>query len=329
MEKLLSVIVPVYGVEDYLNRCVDSILGQSYRNLELILVDDGSPDRSGEICDRYAAADSRVRVIHKENGGLSSARNIALDTFTGDYVTFVDSDDFIEPETLRLMAEALEQHEADIVCVGNWEVDSETGEKTLGICPSRSQCVTGEEMVGKIFLWDGCDSAVCDKLFRRELLEHYRFPQGKVCEDVAVTYRIILEAERVYLMDQPLYNYFQRPGSISHSALSDNSFHFSQHTKIIYDYIRANAPNIEPQARYLRVRSLENILLLQDLAGEELRRKYADRYRQQVRELRTHLGFILRYPRFSKKDRVRDILLVLGMYRALRPYFTHDSRENP
>ena len=116
MVKKLSIIVPVYKVEQYLNRCVDSILNQTYRNIEIVLVDDGSPDRSGEICDRYAKSDERVKVVHKKNGGVSSARNIGFSSSTGEYIGYVDSDDYIAPTMYEDMIDVLEKNDLDIVC---------------------------------------------------------------------------------------------------------------------------------------------------------------------------------------------------------------------
>ena len=327
MEKLISVIVPVYNVEAYLRRCVDSLVTQTYQNLEILLVDDGSQDGSGAICDEYAARDPRVRVIHKRNGGLSSARNIAIDQAKGEYLTFVDSDDWLEADACRVLADGLERYGAGIACIGNWNVDSETGEKTLGVCPEREECLTGEEMAGRIFTWDGCDSAACDKIYRRELFRERRYPEGRVCEDVPVTYLLALDAGRTVLLNQPLYNYFQRPGSISNAALSDKSFHYSQHTAGIYAYIREHNPNILPQAEFLRVRSLASTLLMLELADPEGRRTYAGQYRQLRRDLRKHLPFVLKSPRLDKRERLRDILLMMGAYRPLRPFFTRDRQE--
>ena len=233
MEDLISVIVPVYKVEKYLRKCVDSILCQTYPQFELILVDDGSPDGCGTICDEYAAQDSRVRVIPQPNGGLSSARNVGIDAAKGDYLYFVDSDDWLEPEALMVLIEAVHKYDVPISCIGNYDVNIETGEKTLGICPKKEEVISGEEMVGRIFTWDGCDSAVCDKLFRRELFRERRFPVGKICEDIPVTYRILLEAGRIAMVDKPLYNYLRRPGSLSNGELSETSFHFSAHTQEI------------------------------------------------------------------------------------------------
>lgn len=321
-EKLISVIVPVYNVEAYLSRCVDSILAQSYANLEILLVNDGSRDRSGTICDEYAAKDSRIRVIHKENGGLSSARNAGIDAATGEYLGFVDSDDWIEAGTYGPMLALMEKYRAELVCGGRYDVSGKNGERKVGLCPRKEECITGEEMVGRIFLWDGCDSSVCDKLFHRSLFDTFRFPHGKVSEDVATTYKIVLKAKRVVMWDKPVYNYFHRPGSISAAkTITEKTFHFSQHTAAIYPYIRENHPKIEPQAAYLRVRSLSHILLLLEQSNGEAREKFRQEYRAARGDLRKFTGFILKSSYFGKKERITDILLILGLYRLLRPIF--------
>lgn len=321
-EKVISVIVPVYNVEPYLARCVDSILAQSYKSLEVILVDDGSRDRCGAICDEYAAKDSRIKVIHKENGGLSSARNAGIDAATGTYLSFVDSDDWIEPDAYEQMAVLMETYCAKLVCGGRYDVNGVTGEKKLGLCPEKEECISAEELVGRIFLWDGCDSSACDKLYHRSLFETFRYPEGKVCEDVPTTYKIVLQAGRAVLWDKPMYNYYHRPGSISTSkTITEKTFHFSQHTAEIYPDIRENHPKIEPQARYLRVRSLSHILLLLDQAEPEVREAYQKQYRDARHDLRQHMGFILKSSYFGRQERITNLLLILGLYRTLRPIF--------
>lgn len=321
-EKLLSVIVPVYNVENYLARCVDSILDQTYENLEVLLVDDGAKDSSGAICDAFAAKDSRVKVIHKVNGGLSSARNAGLEAAAGEYIAFVDSDDWIEPDAYAHLMDVMEKFDVRLVCGGRYDVDGKTGEKKVGLCPKKEETISAEELVGRIFLWDGCDSSACDKLYHRSLLENFRFPEGKVCEDVPVTYKIVLEAEQAALSDRPFYNYYHRPGSISKASdITEKTFHFSQHTEEIYPYIRDHHPAIEPQARYLRVRSLSHILLLLEQSEKDVRQNFSEEYRHARKELKKHTAFFLQSPYFGKKEKVTNLLLNLGLYRLLRPIF--------
>lgn len=321
---LISVIVPVYNVEDYVGRCVDSILNQTHKNLEVILVNDGSKDRSGKICDEYAAKDDRVRVVHKENGGLSSARNTGIEMAAGEYITFVDSDDWIEADAYEHLLKLMKKYQVKLVCGGNYNVDSKTGKKTPALCPEREEVISAEEFVGRMFLWQGFDSSACDKLYHRSLLKTFRYPEGKVCEDVAITYKIVLGTDRAALSDRPFYNYFHRPDSITISTakeITDKTFHFSRHTEGIYSYIREHHPAIEPQARFLRVRSLYHILLLLEQTDGDVRSKFSDEYHHARKELRKHAGFILKSPYFGKKEKITDILLAANLYRVLRPVF--------
>ena len=324
---LLSVIVPVYNVEAFLERCVDSILKQTYDYLEVILVDDGSPDGSGAICDQYVTKDSRVRCIHKENGGLSSARNAGLEIATGEYITFVDSDDWIEPDAYEHLLSLMEKHDVQLVCGGNYDVYSKTEDQKLGVCPKKEEKISAEEMVGRMFMIDGCDSSVCDKIFHRSLLENFQFPLGKTSEDTAVTYKIVLKAKQVALTEKPFYYYYHHPGSITTTAVSEKNFDFSEHTAVIYPYIRDHHPSIQNQAQYLRVWSLVHVMLLLDSADAETRKRYLSRYRETRAQLRPHAGFILRTNYLSKKEKITDLLLILGLYRWLKPLFTKQNRS--
>lgn len=319
---LVSVIVPVYNVEEYLARCVDSILSQTYRNLEVILVDDGAKDSSGTICDSYAQRDSRVKVVHKENGGLSSARNAGIDIARGEYLEFVDSDDWLEPDAVESMLHQAVVHQVELVLGGRWDVSARTGEKKLGLCPSHQEIISGTEMVRRIFRWENCDSSACDKLFHKRLFREIRFPHGKVVEDVPVMYKIVLDAGRVALLDKPVYNYFHRSGSISYTTLSEKNFHFSEHTSVIYPYIQDNYPELRQEARYLKVRSLVYAVQSVDLAPRKDRKEFAKRCRAERMELLRHIGFVLTCPFFGRKEKITDLLLALGLYRGMRQIFT-------
>ncbi len=315
---LISVIVPVYNVQEYLPRCVDSILAQTYENLEIILVDDGTKDASDKICDEYAARDTRIRVIHKENGGLSSARNAGIDIAKGEYLSFVDSDDWIEPDTYAHMLGVALKYGVKLVCAGRYDVKSRTGEKKKGLCPPREEVISGTELTRRIFLWDNVDSAAWDKLYHRSLFREIRYPLGKICEDVPTTYRIALDAGKIAMCDKPVYNYFHRPGSITTASVSEKTFHFSEHTASVYADIREKHPELEPEAKYLRVRSLVYNVQSLELAGEEAKEKFAEQYRRSRRELRQHIPFILKSPFFSRKERAADVMLALGLYGGFR-----------
>lgn len=211
---LISVIVPVYQVEAFLPRCVDSILGQSFSDFELILVDDGSPDNCGALCDEYALRDSRIHVIHQKNGGLSAARNAGIDWVFGhsesQWLTFVDSDDWLHPRTLEFLLAAAEEYSTDVSVCGYQE--------TTGENPG----VNGETLSAS--LWTPKDfymqqiknfTVAWGKLYRRDCFKAIRYPAGKIHEDEFITYRILFAQERVAVVSQPLYAYFVNPMGIT------------------------------------------------------------------------------------------------------------------
>lgn len=220
---LITVIVPVYKVEKYLRRCVDSILAQTYTNLEIILVDDGSPDNCGKICDEYAAKDSRIKVIHQENGGLSAARNAGLDIATGDYIGFVDSDDYIAPDMYEKLYAALKESDADISICNFQKVDEngkklKTKEKIESGVLTNMQALT--ELQGKSGL---CFIVAWNKLYKSWVFDGVRFPVGRKCEDNYIAHILIHKSRKVALVEEELHCYLQREGSI----MKGNSLEFS------------------------------------------------------------------------------------------------------
>ena len=315
---LLSVIVPVYNVEEYLPRCIDSILAQTYENLEILLVNDGSRDNSGAICDEYARIDSRIRVYHKENGGQSTARNLALDAMTGEFLTFVDSDDWLEPDAYASMMALAMEEKVKLVSAGRFDVSARTGEKKLGLCPKKQEVLSAEEMLGRLFTWDGCDSSPCDKIFHSSLFAQIRFPSRSNCEDVAIVYRLVEAAGTVAMLPKPIYNYYHRKGSTSYASLSERTYYFEEYTGTILPYIQQKFPAIYDQARYFRVRSLVHSVLSADLAEPEVRTAFASRTGESRKALLRQLPYVMKSPRFSKKEKLTNVLLAFDFYRLVR-----------
>lgn len=196
----ISVIIPVYKVEAYLRKCVDSVLGQTHKDLEVILVDDGSPDHCGAICDEYAAKDSRVKVIHKENGGVSAARNVGLDAATGDWIMFVDSDDLIDHHYAEFLLNAGLHTGADLICCGNDRFVEEPNLLADDQFEKYSmETFDREEAMENAFqIW--YKPNVWGKLVHRELFEAIRFPDAKRAEDLWVSYRLLASCEKVTMM---------------------------------------------------------------------------------------------------------------------------------
>ncbi len=212
MNELISIIVPVYGVEKYLRQCVDSVLAQTYSNWELILVDDGSPDNCPAICDEYAAGDSRISVIHQENGGLSCARNSGLNNSKGNLVTFVDADDKIHPKFLEVSLIVMNKADADISCV--CFTSNDFSDK---ICGSE-KFFSGLEFSCDILYQKYCDCthSAWGKLYKRKILPEYPFTEGIGYEDLDAFYRIFPQLNRVVVNYCKLYYYRQNPESYLH-----------------------------------------------------------------------------------------------------------------
>lgn len=214
--ELISVVVPIYKVEKYLNRCIHSLLAQTYRNLEIILVDDGSPDKSGDMCDDFATQDDRIVVIHKQNGGLSDARNTGIEAASGEYLFFLDSDDAIHEETLEILWNNLKETEADIsVCdyLAYFE-----GNAIDTMLPRQNRhYFSNTEALQKIFdPTYGVQMVICtNKLYKKNLWDNIRFPVGKIHEDEFTTYKLIHKAQSIVYTDLQLYYYLQRSDSIT------------------------------------------------------------------------------------------------------------------
>lgn len=213
---LISVIVPVYKVEEYLDRCVQSIVDQTYTNLEIILVDDGSTDRCPQMCDEWACRDSRIRVIHKENGGLSDARNAGMAIASGEYVAFVDSDDWLSCRYIERLYEAIGETGTRLSVCGVRFVEEADAQRAMDTTASEETEIYSAERAFSPDGWKRIRAVAWNKLYHRSLLEGEAYPVGKHHEDEFFTYRIVDKAERVAYVDEELYYYLQRPGSIMH-----------------------------------------------------------------------------------------------------------------
>lgn len=210
---LISIIVPVYNIEEYLPRCIDSILGQSYDNIEVILVDDGSTDRSGKICDEYLKRDNRVVVLHKNNGGSSSARNAGINIANGDYVGFVDSDDYIEETMYEKMVQAILETGCGIVQVARDEIDA-NGNYMPNVCsmPDSRIEYSSEEFLRELLLHIG-DCSFCTKLLKRDLFFEHKFPEGVLNEDFHLLVKLLNQGEKIISLPYCGYHVFYRIGS--------------------------------------------------------------------------------------------------------------------
>lgn len=240
---LISVIVPVFKVEKYIHKCIDSILSQTFNDFELFLVDDGSPDNCGKICDEYAEKDSRIIVIHKENGGLSDARNAALNRVNGEYITFIDSDDYVSAYHLETMFNALEITGADIALANITSFNDEEYDDSLYKPTTEMKTLTGIDIFSTLNRPNACA-----KLYKKTIYSDIRFPVGRLYEDVFIWHDVLSKVDRIVLTGVNSYFYYFRSDSIMHQEYK------LQFTDII-------------DALELRIKKLEE-LGLQQLADE-------------------------------------------------------------
>lgn len=220
---LISIIVAIYKVEEYLPKCIESILNQTYNNFELILVNDGSPDNSLDICNKYALKDNRIKVLSKENGGQSTARNYALDVAKGEYIGFIDGDDWIVPEMYQTLYDVLTHEKADIVQCGWYKVKS-TGEKINPYVKQFREVYSSDEGLDELIQSQGkhLNTSVCCKLFKREIACAVKFSPVRAYEDDEYIFKTVSLAKKIVCIDTPLYNYLNRGNSTMTSAFNLN-----------------------------------------------------------------------------------------------------------
>ena len=220
MKPLISIIVPVYNVETYLAKCVDSILAQTYTNLEIFLVNDGSSDCCGKLCDEYAKEDKRIKVIHKKNGGLSDARNVAIDVTTGEFITFIDSDDYVTDDYIMTLYSLIEKYECKVsIALYNTFVEGSKPKVVNRVY--REDCQTNIKAIEEMFYQEKYDTASWAKLYHSSLFATgIRYPKGIVYEDLATTYLLIFQSDKVAFCNRRIYNYLLRRDSIEGSSFS-------------------------------------------------------------------------------------------------------------
>ncbi len=262
MERLISIIVPVYNVEMYLKRCIETVIKQTYKNLQIILVDDGSNDTSGMICDAYANIDNRIQVIHKINGGLSDARNVGIDVATGDYLMFVDSDDWLREDCVEVLAQVLQVSTKKISACAYLKIrEGEANKK------KRKQGTgdyveewTIEETYKHLFLYQKIDNSACAKLYEKSLFREIRFPVGKLYEDQFTVYKLFHIAQGVVYVDQEMYFYCNRQGSIQNTNFSLRKMDELQAAKECVSFIMDNYPQLSEEVNCRLISSCFHIL---------------------------------------------------------------------
>ena len=283
-EKLISVIVPVYNVEKYIKKTLESLLNQTYENIEIVLVDDGSTDSSSQICDEYAKKDNRIKVIHKENGGLSSARNKGIEIASGDYVFYLDSDDTIDEKCLEILEEALERTESDVAICKIDRVDV-NGQKVRDDFPINEEDILFRyETVEKIVKGE-LPNFAWGKLYRKEVLHGIRFPVGRNYEDRYVAAEIMSNSKQTVLCPKAIMYYRDNPKSIMNKYNIKNVYDSLYADKHVIRFCKINYPELVKDAESIYFgRYINRWLEVYENATAEQIAKYVRRMKSVYRE---------------------------------------------
>ncbi len=313
----VSVIVPVYNVEKYIHKCVDSILNQTMRELEVVLVDDGAQDNSGKICDEYAEKDQRVRVIHKENGGQSDARNVGCKEAVGDYILFIDSDDYVEHTMIERLYNMAKEHQVDMSVCGVYNVYS-SGTKAQCDVIEEFQC-DNVEAFGHVMVGRKIPGTMCNKLIKREIAQQLRFPVGKLYEDAFYTTQLMQVVKTVYVTTEPMYYYFHRAGSSTTTPFRKRDMDVVEAYRENFAVVKERFPEIEEEAKFrldwAYFTALDRILQLEEF-------RTIDDFKEVVSYLRKNVSSVVCSKYFYKSRKLGAIALFFSvkLYRMMLQY---------
>ncbi len=319
MNELVSVIVPLYNVEHYIRKCVMSVLDQTYKNFELLLIDDGSTDKSGQYCDEFGALDPRVKVMHKKNGGQSEARNMGLDYADGRFIFFLDSDDWIEPEALAVLMDQMDREDADMICC-SYRLTDENGE-VLESVVQEAKTYSMEEAVKAYVSGTAIHSVVWGKLYKKELFDSIRFPASRVHEDDFISYQLVYASRKITTVSDVLYNYFQRQNSIMHEAFSAKRLIKIDAARDLYHKILEHGEKEVQHIAYIRyIEALQSMYVCSMKYLDQSQLKSLDPYKDEIyRECKKAYHFL------GKEEIPRRELFLISycplyyqMYRLIR-----------
>lgn len=313
-EMLISVIVPVYNIEsEYLKRCISSICNQTYKNLDVILVDDGSTDGSGAICDRFATEDSRIRVFHKENGGSSSARNLGIKEAKGEYLGFIDSDDYIESDMYELLVEAVIKYNVPMAQISRDEID-EQGNRMPDICiPPKEECkISSENMMRELLMHRG-DCSFCTRITHKALFVDREFPIGKLNEDFFLLTQMLTDITHLVILPKQCYHVFYRMNSNSRKK-DKNDFSrvfmdIVDNADMVTALVEDKFPELLPVA--MRFGFFQRLDYLLHIPVAQMTKENAF-YQNVVSYLRKNVGKMIRNPYLTGKNKVYLFLLTIA-----------------
>lgn len=276
---LISIIIPVYKVEKYLEKCIQSLINQTYENLQIILVDDGSPDNCGKICDEYAKKDHRIEVIHKSNGGLSDARNKGLEIAKGEYIGFIDSDDYIESDMYEVLYNLLKQYNADVSICNFYTVSQ--GKIAIKNAENGIKEYNRIEILKEVLLDNNIQSYAWNKLYKKELFDEIKYPVGKKYEDIGTTFYLLEKCNKVVVTEKPEYYYINRQDSIVNNVTETTITDYIELIMQRYDYIEENIKELSSYNKdYLKriLKTAEQDIKNLNEVGDYTKRKYEELY---------------------------------------------------
>lgn len=317
MEKV-SIVVPVYNVEDYLKYCVDSLINQSYKNIEIILVDDGSTDDSGRICDEYAQEDDRVRVLHIENGGLSNARNTGVNVASAEWVIFIDSDDYYDRRTVEYLVQLQKKYAVDLVATSVIEVRDFQSDDFIGsLTDIDSLKLDRYTALKEMFYGNIVGTHPGGKLYKKEILMKFPFPKGMIYEDLAVSFEHIGACNEIAVGYINLYKYYRRPGSIVNSSYSDKFLDFYKAIELNREYVERDYPNDQEMKKALNTRYVfKGLHVVHAMLGSHM----YDQVNKIRKEYRRYWKDILINSHITRKNKLKYLLLLLSphLYQKVR-----------
>ena len=318
MEPLISFIIPIYNVSLYLDRCIESVINQTYKNLEIILVDDGSTDNSGEICDKWGKKDERIVIIHKINGGLADARNAGIDIAKGELIAFLDSDDTVHKDYIMYMYKMLKGSNSDIACCDVCIVDEE-GKKLQKKKTKEELIVFNKQQAMENMLYDKyLTNSANFKLYKRELFQNVRYPKGKIFEDLFTTYKLIYISDRVVYGSKKLYYYLLRNDSILGSGISEKKRNdLLNASQNLVRFVDENMPEITLAADYRMAMSA--ITIIGNMPEQEVKcnKVFINKLWEEIRKKRIY--FVLN-KKVSNKFKILFLISFFGR-RALFNFY--------
>ena len=317
MDKV-SIVVPVYNVEDCLSYCVDSLRQQTYKNIEIILVDDGSTDSSGEICDQYAREDDRIKVLHIENGGLSNARNTGVKESSTDWIVFIDSDDYYDHRAIEYLVKLRDKYRVDLVATPVIEVRNYENSDFLGDFREKySGKLDRRTALEQMFYGNYVGTHSGGKLYKKEILLRFPYPNGMLYEDLALAYEHIASCENIAVSDLNLYKYYRRPGSIVNSSYSDRLLDFYKSMEWNRAYVERDYPDDPEMKKAVNTRYVFNGLhVVHAMLGSHM----YDQVNKIRKEYRRYWKDILINSHITRKNKLKYLLLLLSphLYQKVR-----------